>query len=67
MKVKIGDKIYCATEQPIMIIFENKTERKGVANQILNMPDDSNNRYCMHPISWCKDNHKKLMKWMSKP
>lgn len=39
MKVKIGDQIFDANEEPIMIIFEDDQERISAGNQISNMAD----------------------------
>jgi len=46
MKVKIGDKIVDAENEPIMLIFSNSEERIVIANHLKNMPDD-NLKYCM--------------------
>ena len=43
MKVKIGEKIYDANEQPIMLIL-NATEKEQIANM-----EESARRYCQYP------------------
>jgi hypothetical protein len=48
MKIKIGDKIVNAEDEPIMLIFENDAERKMVANTIGDMISGYK-RYCMFP------------------
>jgi len=48
MKVKIGDKIVDANDEPIMLIFENDSEVSMVGCQIINMHPDSK-KYCMFP------------------
>jgi hypothetical protein len=46
MKVKIGNKIVDAENEPIMLIFSNAEERKTVAGHLKDMPDN-NLKYCM--------------------
>lgn len=48
MKVKIGDKIYDANEEPIMLIFGTDEERLVVANHIKYMQDGAR-KYCTYP------------------
>jgi hypothetical protein len=62
MKVKIGNKIVDAEDEPIMIIFSNTEERLTVANHLLNMPVD-NLKYCMFNDSTISaDDARKFMK-----
>jgi predicted NodU family carbamoyl transferase len=62
MKVKIGDKIVNAEDEPIMIIFSNAEERLTVANHLKSMPDD-NLKYCMFNESTAsREEVKKFMK-----
>ena len=62
MKVKIGDKIVDANDEPIMLIFRNAEERITIANQIKNMSDDAL-KYCMfNDSSVSKKEAKKFMK-----
>ena len=62
MKVKIGDKIVNANDEPIMLIFDNSEERLTVANHLKNMPDD-NLKYCMFNDSTIsREEVKKFMK-----
>jgi hypothetical protein len=39
MKVKIGDKIFNASSEPIMLIFENDKERKSTIENLSKMED----------------------------
>lgn len=48
MKVKIGDIIYDANDEPIMLIFEGEKEQKTFSQQIFNM-FSSCTKYCIHP------------------
>jgi hypothetical protein len=48
MKVKIGDKIYDADEEPIMLIFEGENQVKAVAKHLSEMASESK-KYCMFP------------------
>jgi hypothetical protein len=50
MKVKIGDKIYDANEEPVMLIFESDIQRIAVGQHLINMPDGGR-KYCMYPDS----------------
>ena len=43
MKIKVGDKIYDGTDEPIMIILENQDKEN-----IKNMPQDLT-QYCIYP------------------
>jgi hypothetical protein len=62
MKVKIGDKIVDAENEPIMLIFGNTEERLTVADHLKNMPDD-NLKYCMFNDSTSnREEVKKFMK-----
>lgn len=45
MKVKIGNKIYDAAKQPIMVILSEK-DKENIANMI-----DSATKYCGYPDS----------------
>lgn len=50
MKVWINGKVYDATKEPVVIIFENDEERKRVAGHITNMPErDSVRLYASYP------------------
>jgi hypothetical protein len=48
MKVKIGDKIVDANDEPIMLIFESDMQRISVGQHLLNMKEGAL-RYCMFP------------------
>jgi hypothetical protein len=48
MKVKISDKIYCSSNEPIMLIFENISERNVVIQHLQNMPEKAT-KYCIYP------------------
>lgn len=56
MRVKIGDKIYNAGDQPIMVILNN-----GEIEQISNM---TGTKYCQFPKGTEPD---KIKKWMETP
>ena len=60
MKVKIGNKVYDAENEPIMVILSN-----GEKEQIVNMHPDAT-KYCMYPSEekWTKDNYKAIKEWM---
>lgn len=51
MKVKIGDKIYDAEKEPIMLIFENDTEKSAIVKHLTNMgiKDNIARKYIMYP------------------
>jgi len=61
MKVKIGDKICDANEEPIMLIFENEMQKISVAQHLTNMPEEAR-RYCMFPDDMNQDVIKEFMK-----
>ena len=48
MKVKIGNRVFDADDQPIMLYFEDSSESQTVAMQLFNMATDSR-KYCMYP------------------
>ena len=60
MKVKIGNKIYDAEKEPIMIII-NKAEKQ----QITNMHPDAT-KYCQYPYAeeWKLNDYAKIKNWM---
>ncbi|MEE9572143.1 MAG: hypothetical protein V3W20_03770 [Candidatus Neomarinimicrobiota bacterium] len=60
MKVKIGNKIYNAETEPIMVILN-----KGEKQQIADMAPDAT-KYCQYPETeeWTKNNYEKIKKWM---
>ncbi len=60
MKVKIGNKIYDAEKEPIMIIL-NKDEKQ----QITNMHPDAT-KYCQYPHTeeWILNDYAKIKNWM---
>lgn len=50
MKVKIGNTIYNAENEPIMLIFETDEQRKVVGEQICNMSkSDTIRKYVQFP------------------
>jgi hypothetical protein len=61
MKVKIGNKIVDAENEPIMIIFSNAEERLTVAGHLKNMSDDDL-KYCMFNDEMSEEDVKKFMK-----
>ena len=65
MKVKVGNNIYDAEKEPVMLIFDSLEERHTVAKHISSMVDSSL-RYAMFPSTeeWEKDNYAPIKKWM---
>lgn len=51
MRVKIGDTIFDAENEPIMLIFDTDDERKTVGRQISEMPDEPGKvrKYVQYP------------------
>ena len=60
MKVKIGDKVYDANKEPVMIICSHQ-ERQQMAS----MPED-NTKYCQYPDEkqWAENDYAAIKKWM---
>lgn len=60
MKVKVRNKIYDGSKEPVMVILS-----KGEREQIRNMPPD-NTKYCVYPgiKKWTGNNYRKIKKWM---
>lgn len=60
MKVKIGNKIYDAENEPIMVIL-NENDKKNIAR----IPPDGT-AYCSYPNTkeWIENEGKKLKAWM---
>ena len=60
MKVKVGDKIYNAEEEPIMVILT-----KGDKKLIADMADDAT-KYCSYSEgeNWMANDYKKIKEWM---
>jgi len=54
MKVKIGNKIYDADKEPIMIIFGSEEEKSLLASNISNMASDTR-KYCEFPNGFSED------------
>ena len=48
MKVKIGDKIFDANDEPVLLIFNSEMERTTVGQHLLNMPPEAR-KYCTYP------------------
>jgi hypothetical protein len=61
MKIKIGDKIVDANDEPVMLIFESDMQRISVGQHLLNMPEGAR-KYCMFPDYTKKDVIEKFMK-----
>lgn len=61
MKVKVGDKIFDANEEPIMMIFENQNEKETVIGHLSDMIPDAR-RYCMFPLGMDEDKVREFMK-----
>lgn len=60
MKVKIGNKIHDAEEEPIMIIFNSEEEKAGIAVQLTDMQPGLT-KYCMYPDSFSENDIKEFM------
>jgi len=62
MKVKIGDDIYDAEYEPIMIIM-SKEEKEVLLKNFCNTQAT---KYCIYPDEeyWNKDDYKNIKKWM---
>lgn len=60
MKVKIGNRIYDAKKEPIMVILNKKEQQ-----QITDMAPDAT-KYCQYPGTdeWTANNYKKIKEWM---
>lgn len=56
MKVKIGDKIYDSSKEPIMIIMDEQ-DKKNINNMV---PEAT--KYCSFPDNWNLDTIKYFMK-----
>ncbi|MFA5207273.1 MAG: hypothetical protein WC428_01190 [Candidatus Paceibacterota bacterium] len=61
MKVKIGDKIVDAENEPIMLIFSDEKERKAVAKNIKDMATQAL-KYCTFPNEMLAADVVKFMK-----
>ncbi len=61
MKIKIGDKIIDANDEPIMLIFENDMQRISVGQHLLNMEDGSH-KYCIFPETMDENSVREFMK-----
>jgi hypothetical protein len=61
MKIKIGDKIYDADKEPVMLIFESDMQRITVGQHLLNMPEGAR-KYCMFPDEMDQEIIKEFMK-----
>ena len=61
MKVKVGDKIYDGSEEPVMIII-NDIEKKQIANL-----SEGKRKYCVYPGSefWAQNNYARIKAWMA--
>lgn len=63
MKIKIGDKIYDAETEPIMIIFNTDAERKQVASDISLMEDHGGVRkYIAYPKGYSPEEIRTFMR-----
>ena len=61
MKIKVGDKIYDANEEPVMLIFENEMQKVAVGQHLINMAEGAR-KYCMFPEGMDKEVIKAFMK-----
>ena len=60
MKVKIGDKIVDANDEPVMLIFEDEEELVTVGQHITNMLPEAR-KYCMYPDDMTNEEVRKFM------
>lgn len=60
MKVKVRDKVYDGSKEPVMVILD-----PGEKQQISNMAPEAT-RYCVYPgdDEWLKDDYKLIKEWM---
>jgi len=63
MKVKIGNKIIDANDEPIMLIFNDDKEKHIISNHLKNMPDKMLH-YCMYPNNM---NERDIKYFMNEP
>ena len=47
-RVKIGDKFYSSDEEPVMIVFDELSDKHELANLLMNMEEDDL-KLCLHP------------------
>lgn len=48
MKVKVKNKIFDSEKEPVMLIFDNRSDIEGHGNNILNMIEGAT-KYCVYP------------------
>lgn len=56
MKIKVGNKIYDAEDEPIMIILTDK-DKKNIKNML-----PTATKYCSYPDNYDSDDIRKFMK-----
>ena len=62
MRIKIGDKIIDANDEPVLIIFDDDKERQKVIANLKNMPDKKGLRkYCTFPSGMSVETVKQFM------
>ena len=63
MRVKIGDKITDANDEPIMLVFKNDDELLSVINNLVNMGKNEGNvrKYVTYPDDMDRDVVKQFM------
>jgi hypothetical protein len=62
MRVKIGDRIYDSSKEPIMLIFESDADRIEVANHLVSMVEKEGIRkYLQAPDVIDEENMKEFM------
>ena len=60
MKVKIGDKIVNAEDEPILLIFEDEQEKITLSHHLINMPKEAT-KYCIFPNRMTAEEAHKFM------
>lgn len=60
MKVKVGNEVHDANEEPIMLIFEDQETLDNVKDHLSNMVPGAK-KYCMYPDNM---NHEEVRKFM---
>lgn len=66
MKIKIRNKIYDSEKEPIMFIFQDLNQEKGLIKNLEKMNKNGLKKYCEFPDipKWSDNKYKKIDKWM---
>jgi len=54
MKIKIQNKTYCPSEEPIMLIFKDEKDKQNLITNLTKMKPE-NKRYLMYPGDMSED------------